>query len=329
VSVLIAVNYHYLRPRFDGPYAGIHGSTPEQFRDQLEMLGQLGEFVAPDRVRAAIHGRANLPEVAVLITFDDGLREQWEFAWPVLHGASVPAIFFVNTGPIEDHTVSVVHKIHLLRSQIPPAEFARYIAERLGRETLESGQFFDEQAAQRQYRYDDDETARLKYLLNFGLEPTFRDAMIHELFQEVFTCEASVSKQLYMGREEISSLAEFEAVGSHAHQHAPLARCSMDEAATLVGDSVDWIEQKTGFRPYALSYPYGTRTSVDRRVAEEAKRQGIEFAFTTERAANLDLRRPLFLARFDSNDVPGGKACSDSPATFIARLPFSDWDDGG
>ena len=66
----------------------------------------------------------------------------------------------------------------------------------------------------------------------------------------------------------------------------------------------DWA----GYAPYALSYPYGSRDACSPAAADVARRCGIRFAFTMERAANPDLSRPLHLARFDNNDLPGGKA---------------------
>mgnify|MGYP003704486945 CR=1 FL=1 len=41
----------------------------------------------------------------------------------VLQRLDVPAVFFVNTHPIASTSVTTVHKIHLLRSQMPTAAF--------------------------------------------------------------------------------------------------------------------------------------------------------------------------------------------------------------
>jgi hypothetical protein len=56
-----------------------------------------------------------------------------------------------------------------------------------------------------------------------------------------------------------------------------------------------------------------------------AARLGFEFAFTMERAANPDLRKPLFLARFDNNDLPGGKAAAWSVENLYQCLPVTKW----
>ncbi len=169
--MLIAVNYHYVRPTFDAPYPGIHGITPAQLESQLKLLAGIGTFTSAAELRAAVRGERPLAERAFIITFDDGLREQYEHARPVLRRLGIPAIYFINTRPIETATVSPVHKIHLLRAHVAPAEFNQ----RLARAAAERGiELSDDEACQRgieHYKYDEPQAARLKYLLNFVLAP--------------------------------------------------------------------------------------------------------------------------------------------------------------
>ena len=116
--MLIAVNFHYVRPVFDAPYPGIHGITPAQFGSQLELLAQSRPVCQRERYSRRDSWQRRLPERSLVVTFDDGLREQYEHAVPVLRRLGIPALFFVNTRPIETGTVSSVHKIHQLRSQV-------------------------------------------------------------------------------------------------------------------------------------------------------------------------------------------------------------------
>jgi peptidoglycan/xylan/chitin deacetylase (PgdA/CDA1 family) len=82
-----------------------------------------------------------------------------------------------------------------------------------------------------------------------------------------------------------------------------------DDAAELqIEQSAALLARWTGERPFALSYPYGSREASSPAVAAAAVGRGIEYAFTMERAGNANLTSPLHLARFDNNDMPGGKA---------------------
>jgi hypothetical protein len=74
-----------------------------------------------------------------------------------------------------------------------------------------------------------------------------------------------------------------------------------------------------------LSYPFGEHDACSTEVAAEARALGIAFAFTMERAANVDLEFPLHLARFDSNDAPGGKRPYWRGSEFFALAPCATW----
>jgi peptidoglycan/xylan/chitin deacetylase (PgdA/CDA1 family) len=71
----------------------------EVFAEQMELLGELGYVVVSlDQVRDHYLEGAPLPEPAVLITFDDGYRDNLENALPVLKRHGYPAVLFVPIG---------------------------------------------------------------------------------------------------------------------------------------------------------------------------------------------------------------------------------------
>jgi peptidoglycan/xylan/chitin deacetylase (PgdA/CDA1 family) len=324
--MLIAVNFHYVRPVFDAPYPGIHGITPARFGSQLELLGKAGQFVSGSDILDAIHGTRRLPERSLVVTFDDGLREQYEHAVPVLRRLGIPALFFVNTRPIETGTVSSVHKIHQLRSQVAPGEFTERLIAAAADHGIALTSKGDADKGIEHYKYDTPEAARLKYLLNFTLSAADRDALVEVLFDDIFgTREAMMSRELYMGREQIAELAREGSIGTHAHEHLPLGLLSREEAGRQLAQSVRLLDEWTGRRPFALSYPYGSREASSPQVAAAAAEQGIELAFTMERAANRDLAAPLHLARFDNNDLPGGKAARFELEEMFGAAPVRTW----
>ena len=73
------------------------------FAEQLELLGELGYVpVSLDRVRDHYVEGAPLPPGAVLITFDDGYRDNLENALPILQRHGYPAVVFVPIGFLDD-----------------------------------------------------------------------------------------------------------------------------------------------------------------------------------------------------------------------------------
>jgi peptidoglycan/xylan/chitin deacetylase (PgdA/CDA1 family) len=73
------------------------------FEEQMELLGELGYTpVSLDAVRNHYVGGVPLPPRAVLITFDDGYRDNLENALPVLRRHGYPAVVFVPIGFLDD-----------------------------------------------------------------------------------------------------------------------------------------------------------------------------------------------------------------------------------
>ncbi len=325
-AMLLAVNFHYVRPRFDAPFPGIHGVTPAVLRRQLALLGRLGEFVTAHQVRVAVRGGARLPARAILVTFDDGLHEQVEHAWPVLRALGVPAIFFVNTAPITDGTVSTVHQIHLLRAQLSPADFVELLRTRAAAAEIPLSLGEPTREAREQYPYDPPETAALKYALNFELPLAERRRLIRECFAAAFgSREAQISRDLYLDAAAIRRLMAEAAVGTHGHEHLPLNEVPVSTAEELIRTSLDQLQASTGERPFAMSYPYGGYEACPPAVAERARALGVDFAFTMERAGNVSFERPLLLARFDCNDLPGGRSPRFTAEALFDAVPAAGW----
>ena len=306
--MLIAINYHYVRPTFDDPYPGVHGVTPGAMSHQLGVLADIGRFVGSDEVMAALDRGLAFDEPWLLVTFDDGLREQFEVAWPALQALGVPAIFFVNTKPILERTLSQVHKIHLLRARTAQDE----LSSRLDRAARRAGIVWpkiDPEEARAQYPYDSEADAELKYRLGFGLAANEREDVVARCFDDRFPGrEAELADELYMEPGHLRELAESQSLGTHGHEHIALGTVPVRAARELLAESVDHLERITGQRPVGLSYPYGGDGSWSPEVVREAQRLGLRFAFTMDRKVNLDLGQPLTLGRFDCNDLPGGKS---------------------
>ena len=296
--ILLAVGYHYVAAQPPAEPRAIFPVTADGLAAQLELLGRSFEFVSRDELLAAVAGEAWLPERACFVTFDDGLRCQLDLALPVLERLGVPATFFVAGRPLAEQGVLYVHKVHALRERVRDSELLALV----GAADVAAG------VAQEHYRYDEPDAARLKYLLNMELPLEEREAVVGAAFDEIFPDEAAFARELYMAREDVARLErDHRAVGAHSYAHEPLARLDDDALAADLDAAASLLADVTGSPPRALSYPHGTPSTVDLRVARRAARAGFQVGFTMERALNPTLEEPLLLGRLDANDAPGGK----------------------
>lgn len=323
--MIVGIGYHYVRPSFASPYPGIFGLTPAELRAQLELLAREGKFIGQDDLRRALAGEARLPENGWLVTFDDGLREQYEHALPVLDAMGIPAIFFANTLPLAERRPVLVHMTHLLRSQVAPTALGEAIKGIAGELGISLGDV-DGVRATTQYRYDTAEVAQLKYLLNFALPVEDRERVVDACFDRLLGWSgAEVCRELYMDRDQLKALASRDMLGSHAHSHRPLGTLEASQIEREIAASLDLLEEWTGVRVDSLAYPYGSREACAPLAGEIAAGLNIAMGFTMERAG-IDGSSPrLFLPRCAPNDLPGGSAPRWQAGDVFEEISSSTW----
>ena len=100
---LLVISYHDIRddvaPKGD---ADRYAISTRNFVAQIDWLIASGyRPVSLDQVMRASRGEQPLPEKAVLLTFDDGLRSVYTHAFPVLRAYRIPAVAAIVTDWIE------------------------------------------------------------------------------------------------------------------------------------------------------------------------------------------------------------------------------------
>ncbi len=100
--------YHYL----SAPPAGADAVrrdlsiSPEQFEAHLAYLRQAGyHTISLEQLAYAIKGVIQLPAKPIIITFDDGYRDHYKNAFPILKKYGFTATFFIFTQPIDENNV--------------------------------------------------------------------------------------------------------------------------------------------------------------------------------------------------------------------------------
>jgi len=100
VPILI---YHSVRPHTSNqsPLQKYYDVAPEQFIRQMQYLQDRGYVVIGlDYLATALEQNITLPAKSVVLTFDDGWRNQYAWAFPILRKYGYTATFFIFTNPI-------------------------------------------------------------------------------------------------------------------------------------------------------------------------------------------------------------------------------------
>ena len=107
IILLGAFYFFWLSPRYTSPILVYHdfgyeksGSfvSPENFNRQMEYIKKKGfEVITLDELVKSIKDKRRLKRNKVVITFDDGYRDNFEYAYPVLKKFGFPATIFLIT----------------------------------------------------------------------------------------------------------------------------------------------------------------------------------------------------------------------------------------
>ena len=293
---LLAVNHHYFRATSTGQ--GIYPTTPDALIAGVNQLRSRWRIGDEDDILRHCDG-GNPTEAVCILTFDDGLKEQMH-TLAVLEQLGVTAMYFVPTSPLVHHQVLDVHKLHMIRSNLSDAELATDLQKRFNFQ----GYAFDDQLLAVQYRYDAPISRKVKYFLNFVLDPAARIEWTRQRFTDMFGSEQAASEALYMNAEDLRVLADRHLLGTHAHTHVPLATLPATLVQQEIEQSLEVLENLSGRRPTGISYPFGGQSAVSESVFATAQASGLQYGFTMERGINAGSdKSSMALKRIDVNDI--------------------------
>ena len=235
----LAVNFHYIFDEGSFPFPGIYPTPVSRLKNQLTELGRHFEFISgPDLLGAVEDGRS-LPEKSCLITFDDGLRSQFENGLPLLDEMGIPAMFFVNGLPYATGEGCLVHKIHYCFANLEHDTFLS-LADRFHQR--HTGRPLDMEVATEsrvsaQYRYDSGERAKLKFVVNHMLDGATREAIVGDIFSQTVEDEVRWCDEWYLTKDQLRELSARNWLGLHGYAHLPLTHDGLCAAADVAHTS--------------------------------------------------------------------------------------------
>lgn len=280
VKDLRVLAYHRVLPQLDETRysfdAELVSARREEFDWQMAYVARHFHPVSCAQVADAINSGTALPKRAVMVTFDDGFRDNYEVAFPVLRSHGMPALFFVSTGYIDsqepfwfDWIVHVFLQTAESRVHLDAIE-----------QTIELG-------ATPQTR----RAAALQLLRTLKRAPeTKRLQVVDQLRQltKVVMSPEALAQSAPMTWDHVREMSragmEF---GSHTVSH-PILSTIADPALLRreLEDSKARLESETGRPVIALAYPVGGPNAVNDEVLAATGQAGYRIAFTYQPGVN-------------------------------------------
>lgn len=281
-SGLLVLNYHRIGTPDAESDPGLYSATQEDFDRQLAHLKRHFEVIGSDDVATALLGRGR----QILITFDDGYRDNYLAAFPALKRHGLTATFFLATGFLDRPAVPWWDEIHMLLAR------------------SSGGLIPDLDGADCKFCPENDDRLAVAHrvIRHFKTIPTtatgeYLDKLAHGLgVPRVSPSEAdSLWMTWDMAREMKAAGMGF---GGHSASHPVLAMCTVERQKWEIEQCRDRIASELGDAPTLFSYPVGGSNRFTAQTAELVGAAGFRFAFTYSRGwVNTSASNPLRLSR--------------------------------
>ena len=308
MNKLYIAMYHYTRDLVHSRYPQIKGMDISLFRQQLEYMKKMFNFVSMEQVIEAAENRYTLPDNALLLTFDDGYVDNYTYSMPLLEEFGAQGSFFIPGKTFATHQLLDVNKIHYI---LASAEMEKLVTDVRRAMDYYRGQEFDFAPTNDLYeqyavanRFDTKETIFVKRMLQTVLPEKLRTMIASELFEQyVGVTEQQLAFELYMTEDQIRTMKRHGMyIGLHGYDHYWLANLESDQMKKDIDMALEVMDEFIDRKQWVLNYPYG---NYNNDVINYIRSQGACLGMTTEvRVAHIGEDDKFKLPRLDCNDFP-------------------------
>lgn len=273
------VTYHGVLPegyRVSDPQQDGSLVTAENFRSQLRLLKECYCVVSPEQVRDWVVDGKALPELAILLTCDDGLRNGLTGMAPILREEDLSCLFFVLGAPVAAGSrILWYEELYLLLLAAPAGGYSFDFPEvnfELGNRAQRRLAWWNLLKKLSQYGQE----ARSRFIeasrIKFGLPEGWNAGC--------WDNEAQRQRFSLLNGDELRQLVDQGmGIGSHTLNHPILSQQTSDEAWREISESRSLLENAVGKPVWALAYPFGDPASVSAREMQMAEQAGFQCAF--------------------------------------------------
>ena len=262
----VVLNYHRVGIASD-PFPNLDVSN---FRAQMAWLQRNCNVIAPEDFRARAMSGESTNKPNVMVTFDDGYRDYFDHAYPVLRQYGIHAMNFLCTRFVDDPALIgwwdrlylAVHATRKPRATLP------WAAGHTDTYELTSSGKAAFLAAAKEY---------------VKRRPEFEKEGTTELILGALDVEASTLRapRQTMSWDEVRRASDFTAYGGHTHNHVIVSRLDSQPLDHEIRTCRERIESETGHRVETFAYPNGRAIDFTDEAKRLLRRNGFRTAFTT------------------------------------------------
>jgi peptidoglycan/xylan/chitin deacetylase (PgdA/CDA1 family) len=280
---VVVLNYHRIGDPTGQPWDHtLWNAGAEALDTQLQTLARDADVITPEEVlQLAREGR---PGRHVLLTFDDGYRDNYEIAYPLLREHGLTGTFFPTTGFLDGGRAAWWDEL-------------AWMVRKARRETIPAGGWHADPLT---LGPDQDETIAALVARYKALRAEDAERFLEEVAEATGAgrCPSSAAAGLWMTWDMVRELqAGGMRIGGHTATHPILARLPAERQGQEISDSARRLEQELGRPMTWFAYPVGSSDSFTAETQRILREQGVELAFSFHGGF-------ASFARWDPLDVP-------------------------
>jgi peptidoglycan/xylan/chitin deacetylase (PgdA/CDA1 family) len=289
---LYIFNYHCIGDAAATPFdPNVFSCDEEQFRRHVETIKARFKVINVSQLLALVENSATLTEPLAMITLDDGYRDNFLKAYPILKSLGVPGVFFIPTSFIDNNKVPWWDEIawmvkHSANATVTIPEMKLHLKIHPGRAAVA-------------------ENIR-QALSRFKAHKEFTPEAKIDLLRNATgrTLDAPDSQDLFMRWEDVRTmLADGMDIGSHTHNHRILSHLEPEYQRFELAESKAMIKEKTGVDVEILAYPVGGLQSYTEETMRITRECGYKLACNFVNGYNRDVvSKPFELHRIPVED---------------------------
>jgi peptidoglycan/xylan/chitin deacetylase (PgdA/CDA1 family) len=247
--------------------------SPVVFESHIAFLSTNYQIISLDDVVAWFSGAISLPRSAVVITFDDGYRDNYRYAYPILKKYGATATFYVVTDAIGNADPLWTSE---LRDLVYRARQRYVTLNSIGSERIDLS----------------DEAAKKQTIQTIGrimrcADKKTRGVIVREMRDKLFGEKNGFLDGVMMSWDELREMKRGGmCIGSHTMSHPLLPAISQQEAAIEITGSKGKIEEELDAPVVHLSYPNpGEGVHVNEAVKTLVRHAGYLTARTSSKGS--------------------------------------------
>ena len=302
------VMYHYIR-EYDKNFPKFKFLNKKKFIKQLNFFQKKFSIINYNDWKEIEKKNYKFKKNKILLTFDDGLKEHYNFVYKELKKRSLTGLFFIPSKIFDKKDPFInPHKIHILTSKIPINKLFKQFKIIFNdfnfsyREKLFNHSYIKHN--------DVNKVKNFKRILNYNLNVDQSSKILNKLIE---INKINLKKiNFYLSKKNLKEMIKNDMIiGSHTHNHPVLSSLNKKKQSSEIKKSIKILSKIVRKKINLISYPYGIRNTFNLNTFKVLKKNKFRYGFTATKINIKKIKdhyKSYIISRKDCNQFKYGKA---------------------